>query len=257
MCWTAPPIRVRDSAISEPAAVAACCASLEARSISRFPPTMVSAARCSSLNCPAWLVTRCVTSSRFPATSASSTPNVPIREASSDTSRPSSRGPLSFMREIMPPAARHKSVPRPTNNGLTQCNSPSAIVLFNGPAATASMAALHKQARAAQGLRELSLDTHRLAPGNVLKVQRGACQDLQAPLQHTSRSPYARLVLVKAIRRTVVTHPHVHAVRIRATVAVVQQHEVDVRSPLEGSPEPRRHLVRNRQPVHIPHRQPV
>src|ERR1700759_1354263 len=44
MCCTAPPINVRDSAISLPAAEAACCESFAARSISRLPDTMASAA---------------------------------------------------------------------------------------------------------------------------------------------------------------------------------------------------------------------
>src|SRR5882757_8325877 len=86
MCWTAPPIKARDSVISLPAADAACCESLAARSISRLPATMVCAALCNPLNCSDSLATRAVTSSRLPATSANSTPREPMRDASSLTS---------------------------------------------------------------------------------------------------------------------------------------------------------------------------
>src|SRR6185437_6054624 len=83
MCSTVPPARVRDSAISAPAAEAARCASRAARSISRLAETMVSVDWCSSSNCAACPETRLERSSRWPAISATSTPSEPTRLASS------------------------------------------------------------------------------------------------------------------------------------------------------------------------------
>src|SRR5258708_6964661 len=192
MCCTAPPINVRDSAISEPAAEAACWASRAARSISRFPATIVSAARCSSLNCSAWLPTRLVTSSRLPATSASSTPREPTRAANSETNRPLSSGPLSFMERIMLPPPRHWSVERPTFGAiLPKCSSFEHKLGHD----SRSVAALNEQAGGTQRLGKLGLYPCGFTAGNVLQVQGRSRQDLQATLQNASGGADARLML--------------------------------------------------------------
>src|SRR5882724_9547245 len=254
MCCTAPPINVRDSAISVPAADAACWASLAARSISRFPATIVSAARCSSLNCSAWLPTRLVTSSRLPATSASSTPREPTRAANSETNRPLSSGPVSFMARIMRLPPGHWSVQRATFDATPTSVQAREHELEHD---SRSVATLNEQAGGTQRFGKLSLDPRGLAPGDVLQVQGRPRQHLQPALQNTPGSADARLVLVETVRRAVVTHPDIDAVRVRAAVAVVEQHQVDVRASLVGSLKLARDLISHREPVHITHGQPV
>src|ERR1700759_5736568 len=107
----------------------------------------------------------------------------------------------------MPRAPRHKSVPHPTNDAL-----PDALL----------MPALYKQAGPAQGFSQLCFNSHRLAPGEVLQVQRRPRQNLEAPLQHAAGGTEARLVLIEAIRGTVVAHSHIDAMRVGAAVTVIQ-----------------------------------
>src|SRR6266702_4689500 len=169
---------------------------------------MVSAARCSSLNCSAWLPTRLVTSSRLPATSASSTPREPTRAANSETNRPLSSSPLSFMAPIMRLPPRHWSVQRPTFDALLWSVRVREHKLEHD---SRSVAALNEQAGRTQRFGKLGLDPRGLAPGDVLQVHGRARQNFQPALQNTPGGADARLMLVETIRRACSdSSPHRH-----------------------------------------------
>src|ERR1700677_154714 len=93
------------------------------------------------------------------------------------------------------------------------------------------MSTLHQQPRRAERLSQLLLDTRSLGALDVLQMQSRSGEHFDAALQNAARGADARLVLIEALRRTVLAHTHIHAIR-PITVLIVEKHQVDVRSSL-------------------------
>src|SRR5271156_5598239 len=92
------------------------------------------------------------------------------------------------------------------------------------------MATLDQQPCRGKGLRQLLLDARSLRAFDVLQMQSRSGQHLDASLQDAAGGTDAGFMLIETLRRTVLAHAHVHAVR--PTILVVEKHQVDVRSPL-------------------------
>ena len=64
-------------------------------------------------------------------------------------------------------------------------------------------------------------------------------------------------MLVEALTRGVARCADVHAMRLSAAIAVIEQHQIDVRPPTAPPLESCRDVVGERQPGDVAHRQPV
>src|SRR5882672_4864509 len=93
---------------------------------------------------------------------------------------------------------------------------------------TPSMPALHEQSGIAQRRGQTLFDQRRFGPRYALQVQRRPAEELQATAQHAARGANPRLVLIEARGGRIARHAHVDSIRLRAAVAVVEQHQVDI-----------------------------
>src|SRR5262249_26125200 len=124
---------------------------------------------------------------------------------------------------------RRKSVWRPTIGAmLRKCSISRTPVSWRS-----SVASLNEQARGTQRLGKLGLDPRRLPARNMLQMQGWPSQNLQTPPEHAAGRANTGLVLIEPIGRAVMAHPDVDAMRIRAAVTVVEQHQIDVRTSAE------------------------
>ncbi len=80
------------------------------------------------------------------------------------------------------------------------------------------VSAFDMNARITQRFRELGLDARRFNARYALEVQRRASEHFDAPFEYAARRAYAGLVLVEALSRFVLGHPHIHARRVAAAV---------------------------------------
>src|SRR6202789_3431555 len=93
------------------------------------------------------------------------------------------------------------------------------------------MATLDQQPRGRKRLRQLLLDTRGLRTPDVLQMQSRSGQHFDASLQDAARSADAGFMLIETLRRTVLAHTHVHAVR-PASILIVRSPKLFVRPPL-------------------------
>src|SRR6185312_9759099 len=119
------------------------------------------------------------------------------------------------------------------------------------------MSSLHQQAGVAQSNCKLLLDPLGLSPGDALQMQRRTGKHFESTFEHTAGGADARLVLIESLGGRVFAHPYVDAVGAAAAIAVVEQHQIDVRSSLAPRLESAGDFVRDRQPLDVPHRQPL
>src|SRR5271167_1318942 len=105
-----------------------------------------------------------------------------------------------------------------------------------------SMAALDQQSRRRESQRQFLLDPRSFRALDVLQVQGRSRQHFNASLQDAACCADTGLMLIKALRRTVLAHSHIHAIRL-CSVLIVEKHQVDVRSPLGGRTELERDLI--------------
>src|ERR1700722_9526867 len=118
-----------------------------------------------------------------------------------------------------------------------------------------SVAALDKQPSRCQSQRQFLLDARSLRAPDELQMQGGSGQHLEASLQYAARGANTGFVLIKALRRTVLAHSHIHAIR-PITVLIVEKHQVDIRSSLVGRAKPERDFIVARQPLDVDYRLP-
>src|SRR5205823_2433935 len=86
----------------------------------------------------------------------------------------------------------------------------------------------HGMRESCDAVRQLYLDTRRLGAGDTLQMQGRPAQHLEPALKNAAGRANAGLVLIEALRRGVVTHADVQAVRPASAVPVVEQHEIEV-----------------------------
>src|SRR5690348_13429318 len=90
------------------------------------------------------------------------------------------------------------------------------------------MAALDEESGSAQRVRELCFDSHSFRACDTLQMQDRPGEHLETAPQHTAGGANARLVLIEALRRGVVTHPDIDAVRTAVAIGEVEQHHIEV-----------------------------
>src|ERR1700726_745358 len=93
-----------------------------------------------------------------------------------------------------------------------------------------SVATLHEESCRPQRFGEFDFDTRRVATFEVLQVQRRTAQHFETTPQHAAGRSDTSLVLIEALMRTVVTHSDIDRMGLIATIAVIKQHEIDVRA---------------------------
>src|SRR5664279_5184203 len=87
-------------------------------------------------------------------------------------------------------------------------------------------------------------------------MQGRAGKHFEATLQYAAGCPYARLVLIEAVRGTVLAHSHIHAV-LTAAVPIVEKHQVNIRSPLPRGAKSEGDFVGSGKPIDVAHRKPL
>src|SRR5450631_900802 len=117
--------------------------------------------------------------------------------------------------------------------------------------------ALHEKPRCTQRLRKFAFDARSVAALDVLQVQRRPAQYLKSTPQHAAGSPNARLVLVEALVRAISAHSHIDGMRLITAIAVIEQHQVDIRATAATWLEARGDFIDERQPFYVTHGKPM
>src|SRR5688572_21312996 len=84
-----------------------------------------------------------------------------------------------------------------------------------------------------------------------------AGEDLEPAKPDGACGSNAGLVLVESVRGRVFAHADIHAVRLVATVGVVEQHEIDIALAALRQLELSGRVVRQREPFDVTGRQPI
>src|SRR6202789_1223302 len=116
-----------------------------------------------------------------------------------------------------------------------------------------SVTALNPQTRRGEGLRQFAFDARSLAALDVLQMHSRPREHFDAPFQYTARRANTGLVLIETLRRTVLAHTDINAIR-PIPIAEIQKNQVDIRSPLGSRLKFKRDFVDRGQPVKINNR---
>src|SRR5258708_3207906 len=122
---------------------------------------------------------------------------------------------------------------------------------------TTSMPALHEQSGIAQRRGQALFDQRRFGPRYALQMQRRPAEELEATAQHAARGAYPCLVLIEACGGRIARHAHVDSKRLRAAVAVIEQHQVDIGRAAPPRGKAPGDLIGRGQPLDMAHRQPI
>ena len=147
------------------------------------------------------------------------------------------------------PKQNHEPVAKPRHSHHTALPRNQSVAVIIGILRiilllrSRSVPALNEETRTAQRGCEIRLDTGGFHARYTLQVQRWTGEDLESALEHAAGGTDAGLVLIESLRRRVVAHAHVHPIRTALPVAVIEEHEVEVRFTFARSNETGRDLI--------------
>jgi nuclear transport factor 2 (NTF2) superfamily protein len=133
---------------------------------------------------------------------------------------------------------------------------PSRLERSRSLSARRSVTALNQKAGIGERRGETRFDSRGLGARNPLQMQCRSGENLEPALEHAARGANACFVLVESLRRRVMAHAHIYAEGSAAPIAVVEQYEINVRSPLAPGAKAAGNFIDHRQPLNMSHRQP-